>query len=54
MNYLDFGVITKIQKITEIPALLPTITICNLNPFVTKYSNQFLENIFNKYNNLTN
>ena len=50
INYLDFGVITKIQKITEIPSLLPTITVCNLNPFVTNHSIKFIETIFNKYN----
>jgi len=53
INYLDFDVITQIRKITEVPSLLPAITICNLNPFVTNYSKQFLEKIFVKYN-LTN
>lgn len=35
-NYLKYDVITKIANIHEIPIPFPTISICNIDPFVTK------------------
>ena len=42
-DYLSFDVTTKIRYINEVPAMFPTITICNSNPFVTKFSANYLD-----------
>ena len=43
-NYLQYNVVTKITVTKENPILFPTVTICNLNPFVTEYSFQLVQN----------
>jgi hypothetical protein len=44
-NYLQFGVVTSIRVTSENPMVFPTVTICNLNPFVTDASFYMLNNI---------
>ena len=51
-EYFDYQVITKIEVIGEVISLFPMVTICNLNPFVTEYSVEYLKNI-SEINNLT-
>ena len=45
MSYLSYGVSTTTRTIYETPALFPKITICNINPFTTKYAFEFLKQI---------
>jgi hypothetical protein len=47
MSYLSYGVSTTSRTLYETPALFPKITICNANPFTTKYAIEFLKK-FNK------
>lgn len=42
LDYLGYGVTTQIRFISEQPAMFPTVTICNVNPFTTQYSVDFL------------
>lgn len=44
IDYFKFEVITKIQILQEIPAVFPTVTLCNYNAFTTSYSKQFNAN----------
>jgi len=53
LNFLKFDVNTKTRKITQIPMLFPTITICNKNMFQTSYALDHIKKIILK-NNLTN
>ncbi len=41
-NYLNYEVVTQIQKFNSIPSPFPTITICNINPFANTYSYEFV------------
>ena len=41
-NYLKYDVITKIANIHEIPIPFPTISICNIDPFVTQNASKFI------------
>ena len=43
--YIQFDVVTKISVISEMPALMPTITFCSQNAIVTNSSNEFSRNI---------
>jgi hypothetical protein len=43
-NYLNFEVVTQIQKFNSIPSPFPTITICNINPIANKYSYEYVNN----------
>ncbi len=42
-DYLDYDFITSIEKYNEIPAMFPTVTLCNINEFQTNYSLKFVE-----------
>ena len=44
-DYLNFDVTTKIRYINEVPAMFPSVTVCNSNPFVTEYSASYLSYI---------
>jgi hypothetical protein len=50
MAYLKFETISKIQKIYDAPMELPTISICNSNPFITIKSKDFLESLIRDSN----
>jgi hypothetical protein len=43
--YLSYEVITTSREIYEASSLFPKITICNYNPFTTRYSLEFLKQI---------
>ena len=45
-NYLKYDVITKIAIIHEIPAKYPTISICNIDPFVTHNASKFIYDLY--------
>ena len=44
--YKSFDYTSQSEVITEIPTLFPTITICDINPFTTIESMNFIEEIF--------
>ena len=41
-NYLQFNVVTTIREIIEAEMTFPSVTVCNINPFVTESSFQFV------------
>ena len=47
-DYFQFETISKTEVILEIPSKYPTVSICNMNSFVTNYSIQFVENILTR------
>jgi hypothetical protein len=42
LSYLEYNVITTIRVINDCPAIFPKVTICNRNPFTTRYAYEFL------------
>ena len=52
-DYLQHETVSKIEYITEIPTKFPTVSFCNLNPFVTNFSEQWMISILPSlgYNN---
>ena len=50
LSYLSFGVSTTTRTLYETPALFPKLTICNINPFTTKYAMEFLKEINKELN----
>ena len=48
--YFSFDVNTSTRFIFETAPLFPKITICNLNPFTTKYAHELLAQINSSYN----
>ena len=44
-NYLEFDTVTKAEQIYAVSTEFPSVSICNLNPFMTNYSSQFVEKI---------
>jgi len=45
VSYLSYGVVTVSRTLYETPALLPKVTICNVNPFTTQYALEFIRKI---------
>ena len=63
--YLEYETVTKAQYISELTAEFPAVSVCNLNPFLTNKSWEFVEDVLsqngvasptafikNKFNNL--
>jgi len=50
VTYFTFDVSTKTRTYYENPALFPQITICNVNPFTTRYALEFLKKINTELN----
>jgi hypothetical protein len=48
--YLDFEVVTKINVANELPAVFPAVSFCNIHPFTTNKSFEYLKTLFEKYN----
>lgn len=44
-EFFEFDVTTKIREITHENLTFPTVTLCNINPFVTEEANAFLKNV---------
>ena len=42
LSYMEYNVITTIRVINDCPSIFPKITICNRNPFTTRYAYEFL------------
>ena len=45
LDYYQYDVVTQIDTITERPIIFPTITVCNINPFTSIYSQKILLNV---------
>jgi hypothetical protein len=45
LDYLNYDVVSKTNLINEFPAVFPTVTFCDNNPFSTKYSESVWENV---------
>ena len=50
MDYYNYDVVTKTEVKYETYFKFPMITICNLNPFTTEYSNEFIRSYLNTSN----
>ena len=46
--YLEYGVVTSIEMVEERPALFPTISICDLNKFTSKESDDLIKDVYFK------
>ena len=44
-DYFSYETVSKTETIVEIPSKFPTVSICNMNAFVTNYSLQFVQNL---------
>jgi hypothetical protein len=56
INFFHYETVTKTETVLEIPTNFPTISICNLNPYLTNYSIEFVKNILTQnglYNPIT-
>lgn len=49
-SYFDHEVFSKYDLIFEAPAVFPTVTICDLNPFVTAQATDYVKSIMDRYN----
>ena len=45
-GYLNYDYATHLETITEIPTLFPTISICNINPLITKEGELLIRKLF--------
>ena len=45
LGYLQWGTVSTIEIIVEIPTTYPAITICDSNPFTSKYAQTLLETL---------
>jgi hypothetical protein len=50
VTYLEFEVVTKINVANEMPAVFPMVSVCNIHPFNTNHSFEFMRDLFKKYN----
>lgn len=53
VDYLQYETVSRTETIYEIPSEFPTVSICNLNPFQTNNSIEFVNDILVR-NNLDN
>lgn len=44
-EYFDYDTVTKFKIVNEVPTLFPTVTFCNINPFVSNDSNAIIMDI---------
>jgi hypothetical protein len=49
LSYLNFGVSTTTRTLYETSVVFPKVTICNVNPFTTRYALEFLKQINREY-----
>jgi hypothetical protein len=45
VDYMKYEIITRTEIITERPMLFPAITVCDNNPFTTKYAETHIKNV---------
>ena len=49
-NYLNYEVVTKINVVNEEPSIFPTLTLCNIDPFESNYSDNELNSLIGMNN----
>jgi hypothetical protein len=47
MSYFEYGITNSVRTFYEVPCEFPKVSICNVNPFSSKYGYEFLRNITN-------
>jgi hypothetical protein len=47
LSYFEYGVTNTVRTVYETPALFPKVSICNVNPFTSKYGYEFLRYLTN-------
>ena len=52
-QYLSYGVNTLVQVVPQNKVPVPTITVCNQNPFITMKANEFIEKYYLDTYNVT-
>ena len=45
LTYMEYNVVTTMRTINETPVVFPKVTICNKNPFTSRYAYEFLSEI---------
>jgi hypothetical protein len=45
VDYMKYEIITRTEIITERPMTFPAITVCDNNPFTTKYAESLIKNV---------
>jgi hypothetical protein len=53
LDYLNFDVTSKIRLVNESPMTYPMISICNTNPFITKFAKEYFAAELTKMVNLS-
>lgn len=48
MNFLKWQVVTKIDIVTEIPSIFPTISICSANPIQKNFSLEYVDEVLKR------
>ena len=48
-DYLNYEIVTKTEIVYERPTEFPTITICDSNPFKTKFAEEFVRSVSSNY-----
>jgi hypothetical protein len=43
LAYFKYDVVSKIRVFSEIPSVMPSLTICNINPFLTQFSHSYIK-----------
>lgn len=49
-NYFNYNTVTKAQRVHRISSEFPTVSVCNLNPFTTNKSHEFVKSILDQNN----
>lgn len=50
VSYFSFGVLISIKVLEKTPVDFPAVTVCNLNPLDRRYSQNYIDKIFEKHN----
>lgn len=45
IDYFGYETVSKTYTVLEIPSVFPTVSICNMNPFVTNFSVPFIQQL---------
>lgn len=49
IDYLSYDTVSKTESVLDLPAPFPTVSICNMNSFVTNYSIEFVKKLLTQY-----
>lgn len=50
INYFQFNTVTKVQRVDTFSTEFPTVSICNLNAYMTNESNEFVKSVLEENN----